>query len=848
MNVPSVKANFLIMLTIGMFFVSAAFLFVQAQNDQQKLSQLPPAGSDDGSVGGSVGSSFGGTGFEEVRVAISAEIQAKAGGPEGELTVKAKILDGWHIYSITQPKGGPMPTKLALQSNPKIELTGPYQVEPAPSIHKDPDFDVPSEEHTGTVVWRAPVRMPKGFDPSSFKPELEAKGQVCEKVCVTFRDKVAVKLVGFQATSADTSTAEKSPTQSGSTLANAKVGPYRPKNSHVDVDIQVPQSVKPGAPFEILVLASPDDHYHVYPYADQASDELGTGKPTLFGLHLPAGWKRSAVKPERKPDFSSTDQSYYAQKIAWRIAIDVPKSAAGSAVIGGFVGIQTCKDDACDPPGAAEFRFTLDVGENSAPPSSPAISAPIAAAKYDVAAEWAARNAKQDYGRQDENLNADLPPAPQIGPDTSPVPPRPSESYNVVELDGTSVATLNLATALALAFAGGFMLNFMPCVLPVIGLKLMSFVNQSQGSRRQIFLLNLAYSAGIIAVFLGLALFSIYAKLGWGEQFNSPAFTIALTCLVFAFALSMLGVWEIPIPGFVGSGVTARMAEREGPMGAFSKGVLTTLLATPCTGPFMGSALTWSISQPTATTLLTFATLGLGMSSPYLVIGAFPALVKFLPKPGHWMETFKQLMGFVLMATVAFMFSFMKPDYIAATFGLLVGIWVACWMIGRTSITAEIDQKLKAWIGGGLIAAAIGWVSFQILVPHRFWAEYDPQLFASHLNDGKIVLVDFTAEWCLTCKLNERTALNIPTTNSLLEKHNVIAFRADYTGESEEIARLMDALEHRGHQLPLYAVFPGPGKPVITFQGPITAGTMARAIEKAVKIRADDSERVAASK
>src|SRR6185503_2025758 len=186
-------------------------------------------------------------------------------------------------------------------------------------------------------------------------------------------------------------------------------------------------------------------------------------------------------------------------------------------------------------------------------------------------------------------------------------------------------------------------------------------------------------------------------SLGWGAQFGSTAFNVTLAAVVFAMALSLLGVWEVPIPGFFGSGSVQSAASKEGPLGAFLKGVVTTVLATPCTAPLMAAAIAWAITQPIAINLAVFATVGLGMASPYLLIGVYPELLRFLPKPGAWMETFKQISGFVLLGTVVFILSFIETAAIVPTLALLLGIAVACWLISRTPLTAEFGDRVKSW-------------------------------------------------------------------------------------------------------------------------------------------------------
>jgi thiol:disulfide interchange protein len=189
---------------------------------------------------------------------------------------------------------------------------------------------------------------------------------------------------------------------------------------------------------------------------------------------------------------------------------------------------------------------------------------------------------------------------------------------------------------------------------------------------------------------------AVSAQQAWGEHFTLPWFKVALTGLVFAMALSFLGVWEIPIPGFVGTGRAGKLQAEEGPGGAFFKGVFTTILATPCSGPFLGPLFAFLLKQPPYVTYLVFGAVGLGMASPYLIVGAFPKLIRFLPKPGAWMETFQQLMGFLLLATVVYLFWTMTSTYFVPTLTLLlVGLWPACWWIGRTPLTQHRYGRLQ---------------------------------------------------------------------------------------------------------------------------------------------------------
>ena len=296
-------------------------------------------------------------------------------------------------------------------------------------------------------------------------------------------------------------------------------------------------------------------------------------------------------------------------------------------------------------------------------------------------------------------------------------------------------------------FAGGMILNLMPCVLPVIGLKIMSFSSQAGQSRARVILLNLYYVAGIVAVFIVLAAMAAFFGWGWGEQFQKPEFGIALAAIVFVFGLSFLGVWEIPIPGFVGSSGAMQKAEGEGGVAAFLKGILTTLLATPCGGPLIAPTLAWAIVQPKPVIFATFISMGLGMGAPYLAISMFPKLMNFVPKPGAWMDTFKQVMGFVMLGTVVWIFSFLPDEKLPSTLALLFVLWAACWWINRTPLTASFGAKAKSYLIATVFAVVVGTTAFWLFLPGLHWDDYTDRRLASLQEAGKTVLVDFTADY-----------------------------------------------------------------------------------------------------
>jgi suppressor for copper-sensitivity B len=404
----------------------------------------------------------------------------------------------------------------------------------------------------------------------------------------------------------------------------------------------------------------------------------------------------------------------------------------------------------------------------------------------------------------------------------------------------------NLGLIILFSFIGGAILNLMPCVLPVVGLKIMSFVDQAGKSRVRVFMLNLVYSLGVMAVFMVLACLLAFAGMAWGEHSGNPIFIISMTSVVFVFALSLLGIWEIGLPGFIGSGKASELSREEGYTGAFAKGALTTVLSTPCSGPFLGPIFAYTISVPTEITFLIFACIGLGMASPYLVIGVFPKMIRFLPKPGNWMVTFKQLMGFIMLFTAVYLLYTLKDDLVIATLTFLIGLGVACWLIGRVPLTESASRHFNAWLIGLTSAGAIAVFSFMFLqtgAHHEGWQTFQQNDLAKMQRDifemqeeGTTVMVDFTADWCPTCQLNFANAINTKEVNEYAGENSVARRIVDWSDtsspESEHIKEFVTTLG--ANSIPVLAIFPAdqPGK-VIVLSDLLDEATVLKNLKKA---------------
>lgn len=755
------------------------------------------------------------------------------------LLITAKIAKGRHTYSLTQPPGGPEATKIDLESSPNFRLLGTFRSQPAPKPRTEDlggGITIRVEEHEGQVTWYAPIEITAGVDPKSLEIRGEVRMQVCEThgVCEPVNKDFAAKLAATADVPISLPAASATP-NSPLPTPHSEAGPYKPKGSEVKLEGRItPSSVRPGESAELEITAIPPAHGHVYVHADRDS-KPGSNKPVLIAIETAAGLvpHRATTEAPTKTEISPQVGAalYHDAPVTWKLRLDVPKNAKpGDYPISGLMGYQACVSEPggqnfCELPRAVQFSGTLKVGDQPEPSATPVAFAPaenyrkVAAAAAVFAdnfdrkspAKESAERAAAEKPKRDDSQTAVL---------------RSTDRYELsrIALDRSSGGSLSYY--IALAFVGGLILNLMPCVLPVIGLKVMSFVEQAGKSRTNALVLNLWFGAGIVAVFVLLGVLAATLGLSWGGQFGSTAFNVTIAAVVFAMALSLLGVWEVPIPGFFGSGSVQSAATKEGPLGAFLKGVVTTILATPCTAPFMATAVAWAVTQTVATTLIVFATIGLGMASPYVLVGVYPELLRFLPKPGAWMETFKQISGFILLATVVFILSFIETLAIVPTLATLLGIAIACWLVARTPFTAEFSDRVRSWAYAGAIICAFVAVSFGFLYrvaiapTDMAWQPFSlERLKQVAVDEGRTVLVDFSADWCLNCKFFEKTVLHTKPVEQAIASAGAVTMYGDYTKYPDEITDTIRALG--GNGVPIIAIFPGdaPYDPIVFLGG-----------------------------
>jgi thiol:disulfide interchange protein len=391
-----------------------------------------------------------------------------------------------------------------------------------------------------------------------------------------------------------------------------------------------------------------------------------------------------------------------------------------------------------------------------------------------------------------------------------PLKPRPV-------LPGLEVGSIIKAALFALL--AGFILNFMPCVLPVVSLKVLGFVQQSQESGRRVVYMGLSFAAGIFVVFLVLAALASFAGYGWGELFQKQSFLITMIGLVFAMSLCLFGVFQLPIPHFATN--STESVQRHGYVESFYKGTLATFLATPCSGPLLGGAMAWTLRQPPTQIFTIFSCLGLGMAAPYVVMSFFPSTLRWLPRPGNWLVHFERLMGFALLATVIYLLTVL-PEH------MTVGVVLFCFFLAigfyiwgkMTSLSDSTRRRLIVRLTAVIIMVVGGWVSLDI-VPSlarnvellsdksQQWEPYTNSKLLEAARKNRWVVVDFTADWCPNCLLVEKTVLQNRTVVETFRKHDALLLKADLTSENPPAKKLLQKLGSRS--IPFLALFP-PGE------------------------------------
>ncbi len=465
-----------------------------------------------------------------------------------------------------------------------------------------------------------------------------------------------------------------------------------------------------------------------------------------------------------------------------------------------------------------ELQFVIRIDSLAAPErqfaAHPAIVSNYAACTETMPLR---RTLQQDTATQGSTALSSL-----VIPSLTTAQKNPAWNYSPTE----SASKLNLLLAVFLGFLAGIILNAMPCVLPVLGVKILSFAQGQVGEKGKALVRSLAYATGILSVFMLLAGLAVFADFSWGKHFQDPRALIAIIAIIVVFALGMFDVYLITVPGSI-----ANLEQKTGPAlrSDFFKGVFATILATPCSGPFLGAVLAWSMTQSPLVVFVVYGSIGAGMAFPYVLISSSRRLARFVPKPGRWMEDFKKLMGFLLLGFAVYLLFGLPHELVVPTVLFCVITGLAIGIFGRFApYGSSLPRKIAVSLLAVVVIGSGCYTAFFVALPvfslnatdtvetgGSVWKPFSADsLLAAHAA-GRHAVVDFTANWCMNCKYNEVMVLDRKDVMDLIKKKNILALKADMTMPDPVQDSL---LRHLGSQsIPFLAVFPGnrPNEPIV---------------------------------
>jgi suppressor for copper-sensitivity B len=575
----------------------------------------------------------------------------------------------------------------------------------------------------------------------------------------------------------------------------------------------------PGEAGRLVALVRIEEGWHVNSHQPTYEYLI----PTTVEVALPKGWEAprlSYPQPEiARFTFAEEPLSVFQGEVPVVAAFRVPAAqSAGEVPLVVTVTYQACNDTQCLPPVRHEQKAALRIGSDGEAKDHGYFAREEAGAASAAAADGAAGGG---------------------GTGKAAVAPHPPAAASGADDKGRSLPWM-----LALALLGGLILNAMPCVLPVLSIKVFSLVKHANLGRRAVATAGIATTLGILASFWTLAATAVLARragaaVGWGLHFQQPGFVALLAVVVVLFSLNLWGIFEIQLPGRLAT--AAGGGRREGIAGHFVTGLFATLMATPCSAPFLGTAVGFALGQPTAVVFAVFTAVGLGMAAPYLLLAAWPAAARLLPKPGNWMVRLKEVMGFLLAGAAVWLFYVLAQQVSAASLALVqLGLLLLAMVVWLSRTARPGLQRAAAVTAVLAIAAGTVWAAAAAPPARRgalaepahgliAWQPFERARAEQLAAAGTLVFVDVTADWCVTCKVNERLVLDTPEVAGAFDRSGVVAMRADWTARDRAIGDFLAA--HGRYGIPFYVLY-RPGGETHVFPELITRDLVIGALER----------------
>lgn len=787
-------------------------------------------------------------------------------GQTHELAVLLKTDANWHVYWANPGGTTGLPTEITWKSSPPLAF-GHTRYPPAEAkfdkVLKETSFILPAES-----VLLTRVRVPKELVGEKATLAADVRWLACrDGQCVPGSATLSLE-VPIGRPGAAPSPAHQALFKQAREALPVPID----KAEHVTLSVRTDGPARPGGKLTGILTAEIKPGHHMQSHTPNQDFLI----PAYVFVERVEGFDIGDVaypKAHERNDPILGKLSEYEGRVEFRIPVEIAKEdddgkpqTSAPRRIRGVLQYQICSNrGTCFPPMHVAFEIPVQMegGPAPGPDDEFRVAAADTSATPAAAASGAPRASDSNAaGEQaaDADAASSLPgasPARSAAPSGATAPPAPdapasgkrSGWADRLAAFETRLKSLGYPGVLVLAFLGGLVLNLMPCVLPVISLKVLSFVRQAEEDRRRILVLGLSYCAGLLTFFIVLAALYVFSHQSWGQHFQSPYVTLGLAAIVTALSLSLFGVFTIFPPRVVNT--LGQRAQGEGPASAFMTGMLATVLGSACTAPGMGAALGVAKEYPSILGGFIFVMVGVGMASPFILLSFVPAWVRFVPKPGNWMHTFEVVMGFLLLGTVVWLLYPISGQLgewgLLMALVFLLAVSLAMWIKGRAGFGDSAARRM-AFNLAALAVIAIGWyVPFGLVSPigalqarqqalrqklaeadlallaqrangHDFvppppawkddqipWLHYSEKLVELYVNAGYTVFVDFTADWCASCKTNLKTSIDVDATRKLMQELNVVPVEADYTNRDAAIRAALQRFDRDG--VPLYLVF-----------------------------------------